>query len=70
MIGGTCLEKEVQDNTEMAVNRPFAAKPSRDLLYMKLWATTLKMPEMGKKNMSKISKWSSLRPLALKNEIK
>ena len=24
-------------------NRPFAAKPSRDLLYIKLWAATLRM---------------------------
>ena len=29
-------------------NRPFAAKPSRDLLFIKLWATTLRMPEMEK----------------------
>ena len=30
------------------VNRPFAAKPSRDLLFIKLWAATLRMPEMEK----------------------
>ena len=29
-------------------NRPFAAKPSRDLLFVKLWAATLRMPEMEK----------------------
>ena len=29
-------------------NRPFAAKPSRDLLFAKLWAATLRMPEMEK----------------------
>ena len=29
-------------------NRPFAAKPSRDLLFIKLWAATLRMPEMEK----------------------
>ena len=28
--------------------RPFAAKPSRDLLCIKLWAATLRMPEMEK----------------------
>ena len=30
------------------INRPFAAKPSRDPLFRKLWAITLKMPEMEK----------------------
>ena len=29
-------------------NRPFAAKPSRDLLFIKLWAATLRMPDMEK----------------------
>ena len=29
-------------------NRPFAAKPSRDLLFVQLWAATLRMPEMEK----------------------
>ena len=29
--------------------RNFAAKPSRDQLFIKLWATTLRMPEMEKK---------------------
>ena len=29
-------------------NRPFAVKPSRDLLFIKLWAAALRMPEMGK----------------------
>ena len=29
-------------------NRPFAAKPSRDLLFIKLWAATSRMPEMEK----------------------
>ena len=32
----------------MENNRPFAAKPSRDLLFIKLWAATLRMPEMEK----------------------
>ena len=49
-------------------NRPFAAKPSRDLLFIKLWAATLRMPEM-EKSMSKTSKRPGLKPLALKNEI-
>ena len=30
------------------LNRPFAAKPSRDLLFIKLWAATLRIPEMEK----------------------
>ena len=30
------------------INRPLAAKPSRDLLFIKLWAATLRMPEMEK----------------------
>ena len=30
-------------------NRPLAAKPSRDLLFIKLWAATLRMPEMEKR---------------------
>ena len=30
------------------INRPFAAKPSRDLLFIKLWVATLTMPEMEK----------------------
>ena len=29
-------------------NRPFAAKPSRNQLFIKLWAATLRMPEMEK----------------------
>ena len=29
-------------------NRSFAAKPSHDLLFLKLWAATLRMPEMQK----------------------
>ena len=33
---------------ECFLNRPFAAKPSRDLLFIKLWAATLRMPEMEK----------------------
>ena len=36
-------------------NRPFAAKPSRDLHFIKLWVATLTMPEM-EKSMSKTSK--------------
>ena len=28
--------------------RPFGAKPSPDLLFIKLWAATLRMPEMEK----------------------
>ena len=46
-------------------NRPFVAEPSRDLLFIKLWAATLR----NRKSMSKTSKWPSLKPLALKNEI-
>ena len=45
-------------------NRPFAAKPSHYLLFIKLWAAwTLRMPRNGK-SMSKTPKWPSL-----KNEI-
>ena len=29
-------------------NRPFAATSSRDVIFIKLWATTLRMPEMEK----------------------
>ena len=43
-------------------NRPPAAKPSRDLLFIKLWAVILRMPEM--EACLKISEWPSLRPLA------
>ena len=31
-----------------SINRPFAAKPSRDLLFIEVWAATLRMPEMEK----------------------
>ena len=30
------------------INRPFAATSSRDVIFIKLWATTLRMPEMEK----------------------
>ena len=30
------------------INRPLAAKPSRALFFIKLWAATLTMPEMEK----------------------
>ena len=33
-------------NRATLANRPFAAKPSLDLLFIKLWAATLRMPEM------------------------
>ena len=46
---------------------PSAAKPSYDLLFIKLWAATLRMPEMGK-SMSKTSKCPSLKPLTLIKE--
>ena len=46
-------------------NRPFAAKPSRDPLFIKLWAATAR----NGKSMSTTSKRPSLKPLALKNEI-
>ena len=32
----------------VSANRPLAAKPSRDLLFIKLWAALLRMPEMEK----------------------
>ena len=32
----------------LVANRPFAAKPSRDLLFIKLWAKAYQMPEMEK----------------------
>jgi len=47
-------------------NRPFAAKPSRDLLYIKLWT---KPNARNGKSMSKISKWPSLRPSSLNKKI-
>ena len=31
-----------------AFNRPLAATSSRDVIFIKLWATTLRMPEMEK----------------------
>ena len=37
-----------QKTTLLISNRPFAAKPSRDLLFIKLWVATLRMPEMEK----------------------
>ena len=46
-ISLSCKPVLVQ-NQEHEYNRPFAAKPSRDLLFIKLWATTLRMPEMEK----------------------
>ena len=49
-------------------DRLLAAKPSRDLRFIKLWPATLKNTRNGK-SVLKISKWPSLRPLALKNEI-
>ena len=30
------------------LNRPLAATSSRDVIFIKLWATTLRMPEMEK----------------------
>jgi len=33
---------------ELYKYRPFAAKPSCDLLFIKVWAATLRMPEMEK----------------------
>ena len=38
---------EIQKTT-LSYNRPFAAKPPCDLLFIKLWATTLQMPELEK----------------------
>ena len=51
----------------MGGNRPFAVKPSHHLLFIKLWAATLGIPEM-KKACQKNLKWPSSKPLALKNE--
>ena len=42
-------------NGFLRLNRPFAAKPARDLLFIKLWAATLRMPDI-EKSVSKISK--------------
>ena len=39
-------EKKIPSLAINAINRPFAAKPSRDLLFIKLWAATLRMPEI------------------------
>ena len=44
------------------INRPLAATSSCDLLFIRLWAATLRMPEMEKNH------FENLRPLALKNE--
>ena len=50
-------------------NRPFAAKPSRDLLFIKLWPGHNLANFTNGKSMSKISKWPSLRLSSFKNEI-
>ena len=45
------MAKEVCEHRmfpDLQDNRPFAAKPSRDLLFIKLSAATLRMPEMEK----------------------
>ena len=52
----------------IACNTPFAAKPSCDLLFIKLWPAALEMPAM-EKSLLKTSKWPSLKPRALKNKI-
>ena len=44
----TLLARVFQRFASATCNRPFAAKPSRDLLFIKLWAATLRMPEMEK----------------------
>ena len=46
--GSKILKFEVAEAQLCIVKRPFAAKPSRDLLFIKLWAIALKMPEMEK----------------------
>ena len=42
------VSSDVHGNSEMAADRPFATKPSHDLLFIKLWAASLRMPEMEK----------------------
>jgi len=54
------------ESTNVTANKPFASWPSRDLLFIKLWA--LKNAK-NEKSVSKISKWSNLRGPALKKEI-
>jgi len=58
---------KMKDVGIMTTNGPFEARPSRDRIFIKLWAD-LKNARNGK-TIAKISKWQSLRPLALKNEI-
>ena len=44
-------ERGIRCNEQLfsvVANRPFAAKPSCDLLFVKLWAATLRMPGMEK----------------------
>ena len=43
---GTC--RMLSGRSTIWANRPFAAKPSRDLPFVKLWAATLRMSEMEK----------------------
>ena len=42
------LNSKDQKTDNLTNNRPFAAKPSRDLLFIKLWDATLRIPEMEK----------------------
>ena len=42
------IQLQVHQIYMIACNTPFAAKPSWDLLFIKLWAVALKMPEMEK----------------------
>ena len=45
---GARAKKSTKQGVVERTNRPLAAKPSRDLLFIKLWAATLRMPEMEK----------------------
>jgi len=50
--GSLCCVLELDNNNcrngFRQINKPFAAKPSLDLLFIKLWAATLRTPEMEK----------------------
>ena len=42
------LDDMFNTKCSMFNNRPFGDKPSRDLLFIKLWAIAWQLPEMGK----------------------
>ena len=48
------VSSDVHGNSEMAADRPFATKPSHDLVFIKSWAASLRMPEIEKKRVENI----------------